>query len=52
MTAAETKVLDLSIAVMEATGGLDIHAARTVDTLVDLERQWGAAVRELIAERQ
>jgi hypothetical protein len=51
-TAAERAVLDLSCRVMEETGGLDIHSSLAVRKLAELEREWGAAVRQLIAERE
>jgi hypothetical protein len=52
MRPVERRVLDLSVRVMEETGGLDIHSSLAVRKLAELEREWGAAVRELIAERE
>jgi hypothetical protein len=48
----ERAVIDLSIQVMDQTGGLDIHANLAVKALADLEARWGDAVRALIAARE
>lgn len=50
-SAAERAVLDLSVAVMESLGGLDITSEVKVAAHREPEARWGAAVRTLMAER-